>query len=489
MGRRLVIAALALSVTAAAPAHAERVSLRPAVAPPGAVVAAEGSGWKPGALVQLRRAGARPLGAVRVGPDGTFARSFRVPALAPRAYGFAASAPGVSLWARLQVVRDFRDWAPRDIVFRSPRVAVSVSRTVAFPTAPVLVLFRGLRRGTLVMAHLAGGRPGYGRAGPRGLALVLLRVPYRPVERSALELRAGALRTVEPFYVLPPQTVVPPLPHRTRAVPVLAAAGDVACHPGVRRTLFTCRQADTARQLDRLQPDVVAMLGDSQYDRGLPGEFYAYHWTWGRFRAHTRPAPGNHEYEIPGAYGYYGYFRYAAGSPYRGYYSYDVGRWHVVALNSNCLFVSCAAGGPQETWLRADLAAHPRRCTLAYWHHPRWSSSLGIQGDPRVEPLWRALSDARADLVLAGHVHNYERLAPVNAVGAVDRRFGMRSFVVGTGGRGHQRLGPRRPFSERAFVGRFGVLVLSLGRLGYYWAFAGEPGLRVLDRGGAACRT
>src|SRR5688500_16318984 len=226
----LVTAAL-LAVPATA-RGSERLSLRPAQAPPGAVVAAEGSGWKPGSRVVLRRAGGRALTATRVGPGGGFSTSFRVPRLAPRAYGIGALSTRVAVGARLQIVRQTRDWAPRDLGFRAPRVGITISRTVAFPTAPVLVEFRGLRRGTPVLARLAGRRAAARRADARGRAALLLRVPPRPLERSALELRAGGLRVVEPFYVLPPQTVAPPLPHRPRAIPVMAAAGDVACHPG-----------------------------------------------------------------------------------------------------------------------------------------------------------------------------------------------------------------------------------------------------------------
>ena len=202
----------------------------------------------------------------------------------------------------------------------------------------------------------------------------------------------------------------------------IAAAGDIACDPGSeffaegRGTGSTCRQLATSNTLVRGHYASVLTLGDTQYEDGAYEKFVAsYDPSWGRVKSITKPAPGNHEYESSGATGYYGYFGRAAGDPRKGYYSFDVGRWHLIALNSNCSAVGgCGAGSPQEQWLRRDLAAHPAACTLAYWHHPRFSS--GLHGsDSTYRAFWRALYDAGADVVLSGHDHDYERFARADA--------------------------------------------------------------------------
>jgi alkaline phosphatase len=198
-----------------------------------------------------------------------------------------------------------------------------------------------------------------------------------------------------------------------------------------------------------------------------------------------RPAAGNHEYATGGAQGYFDYFGAAAGPRGRGYYSYELGAWHVVVLNANCKFVSCAAGSRQERWLRRDLAAHRRRCVLAYWHQPRFSS--GPHGNTEsVAPFWRALYAARAELVLNGHDHHYERFAPQTPAANGDARRGIREFVVGSGGRSvYPTLLPRA--NSRVRLLRFGVLELILRPGGYLWRFHAEGGA-VLDRGTATCR-
>jgi 3',5'-cyclic AMP phosphodiesterase CpdA len=269
--------------------------------------------------------------------------------------------------------------------------------------------------------------------------------------------------------------------------PTLVAAGDIACPPGLSATRTRCRQAATADVIERLDPDVVAPLGDLQYDKGELANFRrVYAPAWGRFRARSRPAAGNHEYATPGAAGYFSYFGARAGARGRGWYSYDLGDWHVVVLNSNCSKVGCRAGSAQERWLRADLARHRADCTLAYWHHPRFSS--GLHGnDATVIPLWRALERAGADVVLSGHDHSYERFGPQTATGRASHS-GMVQFVAGTGGVNNYPVVRRRPNSRvrRSFV--FGVLELTLGDGAYGWRFVGVPGLTFADRGSARCR-
>jgi acid phosphatase type 7 len=197
------------------------------------------------------------------------------------------------------------------------------------------------------------------------------------------------------------------------------------------------------------------------------------------------PAIGNHEYETPGAAGYFATFGARAGRPGEGWYSYELGSWHVVALNANCDVVGCGAGSPQQRWLRADLATHASRCTLAYWHQPRFSSGLHGSDDALI-PLWRTLQRGGADVALSGHDHDYERFAPQAADGRLDPAHGIVQFVVGTGGASHYPvLLARRNSRTHATV--FGVLRLTLGRGAYRWRFVAEPGVGYRDAGAARC--
>lgn len=262
---------------------------------------------------------------------------------------------------------------------------------------------------------------------------------------------------------------------------MLVAAGDIAdCSSG--------GDEQTADLVDRI-PGTVAPLGDLAYESGSPKEFAGcYDPTWGRFRARTRPAVGNHEYLTPGALGYFQYFGRVAGEPDEGWYSYEEGAWHVVVLNGNCWYVGgCERGSPQEAWLRADLASHATRCTLAYWHQPRFSSGE-IQGDPRYQPFWEALYDAKADLILVGHAHNYQRWMPLDPTGRPDSMRGIREFVVGTGGRGLHRVTPQLPEQERVNDDTWGVLRLTLTSTGYEWKFVPVAGRSFTDSGSDTCR-
>jgi hypothetical protein len=285
------------------------------------------------------------------------------------------------------------------------------------------------------------------------------------------------------------------------------AAGDIACDPlsssfnGGSGTSGSCRQRAVS-DLVLSDPDVdaVAALGDVQYYCGGAAAFAAsYDVSWGRFRSLTRPAVGNHEYiRDPGttsatdcdttgrAAGYFGYFGTAAGTPGQGWYSYDLGSWHVIALNSNCGDAGgCGAGSPQDTWLQADLAAHPATCTLAYWHIPLWSS--GGRAAPNSATFTSRLYAAGADIVLAGHDHVYERFAPQNPAGQADPARGIRAFVVGTGGANHTTITTVAPNSEVRNAATFGVLRLVLHPAGYDWRFVPEAGKTFTDAGTAAC--
>jgi len=261
----------------------------------------------------------------------------------------------------------------------------------------------------------------------------------------------------------------------------LLAAGDIA-------SCASDGDEQTAALLATL-PGTVLTLGDTVYDDGSPDEFArCYLPSWGRFLDRTYPAPGNHDYHFPGASGYYGFFGPRAGQRGKGWYSFDLGRWHLVALNSNCDAVGgCQPGSQQERWLRADLAAHPARCTLAFWHHPRFSSGATHGSDPAVAGLWRTLYRAGAEVVLMGHEHNYERFAPLDPLGGVDPARGVREFVVGTGGRSHYPFGSPLPGSQARNSDSFGVLQLQLHPTGYSWRFQAVQGGSFQDSGSASC--
>jgi hypothetical protein len=267
------------------------------------------------------------------------------------------------------------------------------------------------------------------------------------------------------------------------ADPTIAAAGDIACDSSTRGAT-TCHQAATADLLANGGFTAVLGLGDHQYPDGALAAFNAYYDpTWGRVKAKTYPAPGNHEYQTGGAAGYFAYFGDRAGPAGRGYYSFDVGSWHLVSLNSE---IATATGSAQETWLRDDLAANSRRCTLAYWHKPLFSS--GPHGNnANVKPLWDALYAAGADVVLVGHDHDYERFAPQTPSGAVDATRGIREFVVGTGGKEHYSISSTKPNSQVHNTDTFGVLRLTLHPDGYDWRFLPEAGKTFTDAGTGAC--
>jgi Calcineurin-like phosphoesterase/RTX calcium-binding nonapeptide repeat (4 copies) len=262
--------------------------------------------------------------------------------------------------------------------------------------------------------------------------------------------------------------------------PVVIAAGDIAdCGSGADRT---------APLLDAFPYATVLALGDNAYPHGTIEDYdRCYSPTWGRAKARTKPTPGNHEYDTAGAAGYFNYFGGVAGNRAEGWYSFELGEWHVVSLNSNCGFVAggCAAGSPQERWLRADLALHPRTCTLAYWHHPLFSSGGNV--NHRVAPLWQALYEAHADLVLVGHEHAYERFAPQTTAGAADPERGIREIIVGTGGASHSSVLTAQPNSEARDYSTYGLLWIGLAPTGYSWNYVGVAGQGFTDTGSASC--
>jgi acid phosphatase type 7 len=268
---------------------------------------------------------------------------------------------------------------------------------------------------------------------------------------------------------------------------VLIAAGDIGdCKlrggVGVRTTTKLLAGID----------GTIAPLGDLVYPAGTAEKYRdCYASTWGIYKDRTRPVPGNHEYYdgTGTATPYFEYFGPTAGDRLKGYYSYDLGSWHIVALNSNCVRVDCWIGSPQELWLQNDLAAHPAQCTLAYWHHPLFSSGVdpGHARTQAMRPIWRDLYRAGATVVLNGHEHFYERFAPQDPDGNPDPD-GIREFVVGTGG------APAKAYTDPPFrnsevrnSGEVGVLKLVLHQETYDWEFIGDPAGSFHDAGSGHC--
>jgi len=262
---------------------------------------------------------------------------------------------------------------------------------------------------------------------------------------------------------------------------VFVGAGDIADCSGAQ-------DEETARLLDNI-PGTVYTVGDNAYPNGTISDYNnCYGPTWGRHKARTFPAVGDNEYNSSStASGYFTYFGAAAGDPTKGYYSYDMGNWHIIVLNSNCSNVGgCDSNSAQGQWLQADLAANPRACTLAIFHEPLFSSS---GGDTGLRDFWVPLYQAGADIVLGGHRHNYERFALQNPNGVADPGRGIREFVVGTGGRSHSSFGSTASNSEVRNNTAYGVLKLTLHPTSYDWQFIPIAGQTFTDSGSALCVT
>jgi acid phosphatase type 7 len=305
-------------------------------------------------------------------------------------------------------------------------------------------------------------------------------------------LSGSRWRWVPAALLLPPLLTLglPPAAAQTTEVfeATVVAAGDIAmCN--------TDGDEATAALIDSI-PGTVLALGDLAYEDGTKADFdNCYTPTWGRFKDRTRPALGNHEYVQKGATPYFDYWGAAAGADRRGYYSFDIGPWHVIVLNSNCSDVGgCSRNSPMEQWLREDLAANPRRCTLAFWHHPRFytPSKQPTTGklesvDKKMQAFWVDLVAAGVDVVLNGHRHMYERFARQNAEGQADPN-GIRQFVVGTGGGPHDRFqGSTAPNSEIRKADTWGVLQMTLRDGSYDWRFVPVAGDPFADSGSDTC--
>jgi hypothetical protein len=334
------------------------------------------------------------------------------------------------------------------------------------------------RRWAGFLALLVGG----------GLALVVLasQRPSGPPSIGSPGSTAGPASspTFTPSETLTETPIEPPgeTPSGTLLTMTLVGAGDIA-------DCDSDGDEATAALLEDI-PGTVFTLGDNAYDDGTAAEFAeCYDPSWGRpwIRGRTRPVPGNHDYRTPNASAYFDYFGAAAGDPARGYYAYDLGAWRVYVLNSNCEEVGgCEAGSPQERWLRADLTAKARACTIGMWHHARFSS--GEHGnDPRTSALFEALYETGAELVLVGHDHTYERFAPQTPAGRLDEATGIVQIIAGTGGRSHYDFPTDEPNSVVRNGDTFGVLRLLLSPGAYGFDFLPVAGRSFSDRGSGSC--
>jgi hypothetical protein len=497
---------------------AQQVSLMPRAGAPARTATVWGVGFARRTPVRIR------IGAVvervRTGPRGRFAAAVRLPG---RARPLIVSAAGVRRVVPRFLVRSVTLQASVTVGPRARRVALypyvapagSVRavrgfrwprrvRVTARVRGKVVKSVRAGRRGRFAMQLPSPAAGGHARvvvrAGTRRLAVRLFGVaaasaPAPAAPAPAQPAPAPPDQTSPPAQQPAPQPTPtptptpPPAPAPPAAAPVdIAAAGDIACAPGAAVTATTCHQSQTSDLMVGAGLGAVLALGDIQYEAGERANFDAsYGPTWGRLNDIVRPAVGNRDYGLGNADGYFDYFGSRAAGP-GGYYSFDLGGWHLIALNSNCGFVSCAADSPQETWLRQDLAAHSGTpCQLAFWHHPLFLSGTTGRATNMTQ-IWQDLDAAGVDVVLNGHVHNYERFAPQNASGAADSG-APREFIVGTGGDSHG--GPQTPVADNSEVRNsdtFGVLRMTLRATGYDWRFVPEAGRTFSDSGSQDCR-
>jgi hypothetical protein len=294
-------------------------------------------------------------------------------------------------------------------------------------------------------------------------------------------LAVGAV-VVDTIYRKPLNTsIIPANVGATRVV----ATGDIACSPQQAVTEMACRQAATASLALALQPKAVLAVGDLQYQNGNLNDFQAsYAKSWGQLKAITHPVPGNHEYQTAGAAGYFDYFGKQAGDRNKGYYSFDIGTWHVTALNSE---TDVSPGSAQRLWLKKDLAATRQPCIMAYWHKPLFSTGYH-PGDAAYKGLWEDLYAAGADVVVNGHSHNYERFVPMDPSGKPDKTKGIVEFVAGMGGYGPEQLQNSSTTLVQRQNHAFGLLQFDLKATSLNYKFVTIPGSQEFqDEGVVRC--
>ncbi|MBK7860934.1 MAG: metallophosphoesterase [Archangiaceae bacterium] len=292
---------------------------------------------------------------------------------------------------------------------------------------------------------------------------------------AAVLLLVTACKREVTAVLLPPPKDLSPVVDVDAGEVTIAAAGDISDSE-------LGGQVQTAALIADGGYDAVLLLGDDQYPAGSLSDYQRYFEpTWGRFFEKLHPAPGNHEYLLSNARGYFDYFGPRAGERGKGWYSFDLGAWHLIALNTSngCRAVGCGADSEQVKWLREDLAQHRNRCVLAYWHHPRFCSGIAHGDFEGADVIWRTLQQYGADVVLNGHEHLYERFEPI---------LGLREFVVGTGGVSHYSVKPlKSTHSQLVNTDSFGVLSMTLKPGGYDWRFVPVPGSTFTDTGSDTC--
>lgn len=337
--------------------------------------------------------------------------------------------------------------------------------------------------------------------------------PASPVARLSLPLRSsnsrftrGLLRELVVFSAAimvsgcarsTPITSPPTIARDEKGI-VIVAAGDISCDPASshfnqgKGTANRCRMLATSEVAISLKPAAVLLLGDTQYEKGELAAFeksWAHNWGRKELREISYPAVGNHEYKTKGASGYFDYFGSRAGERDKGYYSFNLGTWHLVALNSaghnGCRPVPCAEGSQQVKWLQKDLEQNDSACTLAFWHRPLFTS--GLHSNARdLRPFWTHLYENRADVILNGHSHQYERYSRQRPDGQPDPERGIMQFVVGTGGKNLKGFVRKQRNSEVRNSSSYGVLRMELREKSYAWEFISDGG-NVLDSGSAEC--
>lgn len=285
----------------------------------------------------------------------------------------------------------------------------------------------------------------------------------------------------------PSQTTTPITQPQTKNELVVVAAGDISCNFKTKAE-DACKQAYVAQLVKQINPDALLLLGDIQYDSGTLEDYKNYFdQSWGEFNNLAYPTIGNHEYGTPGAKDFLTYFGERIPNP-KGFYSFDLGNWHLISLNSNCPEAGgCEKNSEQEKWLSEDLNNNAKPCILAFWHAPFYSSGAYRGSSKITKDLWEDLYNSGASLLLSGHEHNYERFAPSNSKGNLAKGRGIRQFVAGTGGRNLYGFADPLSNSETRYMG-FGVLKLTLKENSYDWSFISLKG-DYNDSGSETCST
>jgi hypothetical protein len=479
---RGLVAATVLALLVLVPPDAgatPRVTLTPASGLAGSSLSLKGGGFPRGKRIVVK-VGRHVLATARSSTRGSFAVSASLPSEAPARTRIITSGGRHRIVNSFAVTRTPHFLEAREVAQPKARLRSKPYRAVA--GSPVTLAGKRLPSKRSFRVTFGRVPVASGRTSRRGTFTTRFTVPSLPKGLYSVRARAGRAHLRLIFMIT--------------VDPLIAAAGDIACdtaHPafnGGAGTIDECHMKQTADLVVGLQPAAVLALGDTQYEAGTPPDYRgSYDLTWGRFKSITRAVIGNHEYGHQDGAGYFDYFGPLGGPRPGSYYSFDLGTWHLIALNANCseVGVTCGPGSPQEQWLRADLAAHPNRCVLAFWHQPLFTSG-GEGPEPRVQAFFDALYQAGADLVLTGHNHDYERFAPQSPAGVADPVSGIREFVVGTGGRDLQSLKRNTaPNTEASNDNTFGVLAVTLHPSSYDWRFVPEPGKTFTDSGSHAC--